>query len=172
LAAQSPHAVVRIEALGHVEGASSERLRLELRSLLEDREPGVRLAALRAMEQYAIRAAGPFLVLRIKDKNFDKLPYEERRQALFTLSALAAGRTEAVCLEILNENRMLASEAHEQTRELAASVLGSVARSEEAVAALQAAANKRWLSSDRVRMASQKALEEIGKRSVHERVSG
>jgi hypothetical protein len=165
-ASSSPHAVVRIEALGHVEGVSSERLRLELRALLEDREDEVRIAALRAMERHGIRIAGPFLVLRIKSSVFAKLSYDERQQSLRTLGTLAPSRAEAVCLEILGESRMMASEAHEQSRELAADLLGQVATSREAVVALEGAAQKRWLGgSDLVRAAAERALGAIARRA-------
>lgn len=166
MAARCPHAVVRIEALGHVEGASSERLRLELRALLEDKEPGVRVAALRAMRQYGIRVAGPFLVLRIRSAEFDRLAFEEREEALHTVVALAPSRAEAVCLELLKESRVVSSEAHEQTRGLAAELLGEVAQSPEAVEVLNAAATARWKNSERVRAAATKALARIEERAA------
>lgn len=166
MAARCPHAVVRIEALGHVEGASSERLRLELRALLEDKEPGVRVAALRAMRQYGIRVAGPFLVLRIRSAEFDRLAFEEREEALHTVVALAPSRAEAVCLELLKESRMVSSESHEQTRGLAAELLGEVAVSPEAVELLTAAATARWKNSERVRAAAAKALARIEERAA------
>jgi hypothetical protein len=164
-AVHSPHPVVRIEALGHVEGVSSERLRLELRTLLEDRDASVRLAALEAMESYGIRVAGPFLVLRIRSQVFDGLPVEERRQGLKTLSVLAANRAEAVAIELLGETRLLSSEAHEITRELAAEVLGRVGAGEDATAALTEAAKKRFRGSERVRSAATRALQEISERA-------
>lgn len=166
MAARCPHAVVRIEALGHVEGASSERLRLELRALLEDKEPGVRVAALRAMRQYGIRVAGPFLVLRIRSAEFDRLAFEEREEALHTVVALAPSRAEAVCLELLKESRVVSSEAHEQTRGLAAELLGEVAQSPEAAEVLNAAATARWKNSERVRAAAAKALARIEERAA------
>jgi eukaryotic-like serine/threonine-protein kinase len=159
-ASASRHAVVRIEALGHVEGASSERLRLELRALLEDREPDVRIAALRAMRDHGIRVAGPFLVLRIRSPQFDKLPPEERRQALATLCGLAPARAEAVCLELLKEGRVMTSDSHEETRALAAEALGYVAVGNEALEALGAASTSRWRNSERVRASAGRAREQ------------
>jgi serine/threonine protein kinase len=158
-ATKSRHAVVRIEALGHMEGVSSERLRLELRALLEDPSSEVRIAALRAMHDHAIRVAGPFLVLRIKAPGFDRLDYEERRQSLHTLSLLAPSRAEAVCLELLAEARMVTSEAHEETRALAAEVLGTVASTPESMAALENASTARWKNSERVRISATHAKE-------------
>jgi hypothetical protein len=158
-ATKSRHAVVRIEALGHMEGVSSERLRLELRALLEDPSSDVRIAALRAMHDHTIRVAGPFLVLRIKAPGFDRLEYDERRQALHTLATLAPLRAETVCLELLAEARMVTSEAHEETRALAAEVLGVVASTPEAMTALDNASTARWKNSERVRISATHAKE-------------
>lgn len=172
MAARSPHPVVRIEALGHVEGASSERLRLELRALLEDKEGGVRIAALRAMRNYGIRVAGPFLVLRIRGPEFDRLSFEEREEALHTVVALAPSRAEAVCLELLQGSRVVSSEAHERTRALAAELLGGIGTSPEAWQALAAAATARWKSSERVRTAANKAMIKIQERAAEKAQPG
>ncbi len=158
-ATQSRHAVVRIEALGHMEGVSSERLRLELRALLEDPASEVRVAALRAMQEHAIRVVGPFLVLRIKASGFDRLDFEERRQSLQTLAALAPARAEAICLALLAEGRMVTTDAHEETRALAADVLGAIASSTESLVALDAASTARWRNSERVRISATHAKE-------------
>ncbi|MBM4361285.1 MAG: HEAT repeat domain-containing protein, partial [Deltaproteobacteria bacterium] len=158
-ASSSPHPVVRIEALGHVEGVSSERLRLELRALLEDREPAVRLAALRTMEQYTIRVAGPFLVLRVRTPEFDSLSQDERRQALRTLAALAPTRAEAVAFELLGDRRLITADEHEVTRGLAAELLGQLGVTEESRKLLAELATARLRNSDRVRHAAGKALE-------------
>ncbi|MCA9596548.1 MAG: serine/threonine protein kinase [Myxococcales bacterium] len=154
LAVQSPHAIVRIEALGHIEGARGERLRVELRALLEDVDPEVRVAALRAIQAHVIRAAGPFLVLRIKSDDFDKLPEEERRMLLATLATLAPQRAEAVCVELLQESRVVSTGAHEDTRALAAEQLGAIAETQEALAALEAASKGRFRNSQRVRQSA------------------
>jgi serine/threonine-protein kinase len=158
-AAHSPHPVVRIEALGHVEGVSSERLRLELRTLLEDREAGVRIAALKAMEQYSIRVAGPFLVLRVKSAVFDDLSLDERRQALQTLSVLAPSRAESVAIDVVKDRRLVTTGAHEESRELAVELLGRLGVTEDARATLMELSTARFRNSDRVRAASAKALE-------------
>jgi hypothetical protein len=163
-AAQSPHAVVRIEALGHLEGGSGERIRVELRSLLEDRDPDVRLAALKAVQDHVIRPAGPYLVLRIKTSGFDKLPLEERRLVLGALAALAQSRAEAVCVELIKEARMMTTEAHEETRTLAAELLGQISASREALTVLTTATGSRWRNSERVRTAASRACELIQNR--------
>lgn len=163
-ATKSPHALVRIEALGHLEGQSSERLRLELAALIEDKDGVVRLATLRRMAKYQVRAAGPYLVLRLKRSDFHDLPYDERREALATVLALTAARAEAVCIELLSARQFFASSAHEETRELSAQMLGEIGRSTEAKAALSDAAERILKSSERVRTAARRALERWGQR--------
>jgi hypothetical protein len=167
-ASRSPFAVVRIEALGHVEGVSSERLRLELRGLLEDKEPGVRLAALRAMEKYAIKVVGPFLVLRIKDSDFDALPLEERRQAFATLATLAPSRAEQVALEVAKDAHLVPSEKHEESRVLAVEALGRLGNDPEVLKTLEALSTQRWRNSERVRNAASRASGECLKRHADE----
>jgi hypothetical protein len=164
-AAKSTHPIVRIEALGHVEGQSSERLRLELRRLLEDPEEGVRLATLRAIAKYGVKAAGPSLVLRIRSQEFDGLPIDERRQALDTLAALMPSRAEAVGIDLLADHRLVPSEAHEQTRALAAELLEREGSTPEALDALNSASRGRWRNSERVRSAAARALPRVEARA-------
>jgi HEAT repeat protein len=165
-AARSPHAVVRIEALGHVEGVSSERLRLELRGLLEDKEPGVRLAALEAMAKYGIRVAGPFLVLRVRAPEFDALPLNERHQAFATLVALAPNRAESAALEVANDRRLVSSDPHETSREIATEVLGRIGVTSETREALMELKTARLRNSDRVRAAAARALDVFESRAL------
>ncbi len=86
--------------------------------------------------------------------------------------ALAPSRAEAVCVELLKESRMVTSESHEQTRGLAAELLGEVAASPEAVELLTAAATARWKNSERVRAAATKALARIEERAAAKAATG
>ena len=166
MAADSPHALVRIEALGHIEGVSGTRVRAEMRKLLEDDELSVRLAALRAMELHQIAAAGPFLVLRIQDKAFLKLPHEEREQSLHTLCKLRPKRGEEVCIALLSESKLFRPSSLETTRELSARFLAEVASTDAAYHLLDAVAkSKPWRNSKRVRESAQSALERINERA-------
>jgi len=157
-ATRSPHPIVRIEALGLVEGASGVGIRQALRAMLEDWDPAVRLAALKSIGQYRVKVAGPGLVMRIKTPEFDTLPSDERREALATLFALTGNRAEAVCLELLADTRLVTAETHEQTRAIAAEMLGLHGRSAEAKTALDGASRGRWKNSERVRLAATGAL--------------
>jgi len=158
-ASQSPHALVRIEALGHIEGTSGSRLRIEMRKLLEDTDPDVRLLALRAMESHSIAIAGPFLVLRIQEAQFFQLPFEERRQALQTLSVLRSKRCEELCMTLLGQSQLWPNTARDETRELAAQFLADVASSNAALFLLEGIANSTaWRNRRRVRDAATAAL--------------
>jgi serine/threonine protein kinase len=174
-ASRSPHPIVRIEALGFLEGLSGSGTRQSLKAMLEDFNPSVRMTALRSISQYRVKAAGPPLVLRVKAPEFDTLPLEERRETLGTLFALMSSRAEAVCVELLADTRLLQNEAHEQTRALATELLGQKGYAPETKAALEAAAKGRWRNSDVVRMAATTALaafEERAKRNSTPPTSG
>jgi hypothetical protein len=166
MAADSPHALVRIEGLGHIEGVSGTRVRAEMRKLLEDEHLDVRLAVLKAMEQHQISAAGPFLVLRIQDKAFLKLPLEERDASLYTLSKLRPKRCEEVCMALLSESKLFRPTALESTRELSAKYLAEVASTDDAYHLLDAIAkSKPWRNSKLVRSAASAALARISERA-------
>ncbi len=165
-ATRSPHALVRIEALGYSEGVSSDKLRIELRKLLEDNDEEVRLAALRAMETYNITVAGPFVVLRIQDKAFLKLPYEERKQALRTVCTLRPKRAEELCMELLSQTSLIRSKSLEETRELAAQYLGEIATTQPAFYLLdEISQSSKWKANEQVRLAATQALARIAQRA-------
>jgi serine/threonine protein kinase len=167
MAVQSPHALVRIEALGNVEGAAGPRLRAEMRRLLEDPNPEVRLATLNAMESNNIAIAGPFLVLRIQEQTFSKLPIEERKQALKALCKLRAKRGEEVCMALLSNSPLFRSRALEETRELAAQFLAEVASSDPAFFLLDTVAKSSGLkNSKRVRDAAAAAVQRLKDRAA------
>lgn len=165
-ATKSPHPLVRIEALGHVEGASGGRVRAEMKKLLEDPDHEVRLAALRAMDSHRIMAAGPSLVIRIQDRDFNKLPVDERRMSLQALATLRPDRCEGICRDLLAESKLLRPEALEQTREIAARFLGEVATGKEAFYLLdEISRSKPWQNSQRIRDAATAALARAVKRA-------
>jgi len=168
-ATKNPNAVVRIEALGQMEGASSERLRTELRRLLEDGQPEVRIAALQSMAKRKIKVAGPFLVLRIKSPTFDKLSLEERKQAMTTLVELAPTRAEAVALEMLERSGGMAKligkatggGAAEETKMLAVDVLGQVGSSAQVQELLSGLSRGGLFSNEKVKERAMIAMQSV-----------
>lgn len=166
MASSSPHPLVRIEALGHLEGVSGTRVRNELKRLLDDEQLEVRIAVLKAMARHQIAAAGPFLVLRIQDRAFLKLPFEEREQSLETLSTLRPKRCEEVCMALLKESKLWRPTSLETTRELAARFLAEVASTDGAYHQLKAVAeSKPWQNGKRVREAAAAGLASLQKRA-------
>lgn len=167
-ATKSPHTLVRVEALGHLEGVAGSRVREEMRKLIEDPDPTVRVSALRAMVDNKLLLAGPFLVMRIKSKEFPKLDLEERREALRTVGALAPDRAEKLCVEIIEDGKLLSNDSHESTREIACEVLGEMATHKSTLEALKAIAGRRWKNSARVREAASRAAGALEARWMRE----
>ena len=169
-AGQNRHSVVRLEALGHLdEHQTAQGFRVEIRPLLEDPDPKIRLAALQIMARHRIRHAGPSLVMRVKTPDFDELSLDERRQCLETLHALDPLRAEELALELLMSRRFLSSDAHEQSRELATEMLGHISKSPKTLRQLQEIGQARWKNSNRVRQAAQIAIQRIERRIVGRR---
>ncbi|MCB9585526.1 MAG: protein kinase [Polyangiaceae bacterium] len=160
-----PEPVVRLEALNAL-GASSERTNLELRQLLEDPSPEVRLATLRTIADHEVKVVGPALAMRIRSEEFDELTPHERGMALDALARLLPSRAEDVAVELLERNPLVATRAHDETRELAAELLGRTATGADAERALEREQGRRFRNSERVRDASARALESLRRRSV------
>jgi len=167
LASSSPHALVRIEALSHLESVNGSRVRAEMRKLLDDPQLDVRLAALQAMEKHNIAVAGPFLVVRMQEKGFLGLPLDERRQSMQTLSKLRPKRAEELCVALLQDQPLFRSSSKEETRELAAHFLAEVAAppGNQAGALLtQIEQSKPWRNSKGVRQAAGAAIVRLNER--------
>jgi serine/threonine protein kinase len=155
-ATKNAQGIVRAVALGYQ--GDGERVRAELRGVLEAHSYQARREGLSAIERYKVMSAGPPLALRIRAPAFDSLDPGERRQALTTLAALMPSRAETIAIELLADQRLLPQEDHEATRELAAELLGRIGESREAHDALEAATKKRWRGGDRTRQAALAAL--------------
>lgn len=66
-------------------------------------------------------------------------------------------------MELLSNAGLLPSEAHEQSRILAAEFLGSIAQTDAAKEALAAAESSRWRSSEPLRVAAENARKRLTK---------
>ncbi|EYF03056.1 serine/threonine-protein kinase [Chondromyces apiculatus] len=156
-------AALRCEAIAYL-ASSPEQLRDELMQLAEGGAPDLRVAALRTLAFHQIRAAGPLLVRRIQDPAFQKLSLDERRELLAALFTLNPARGEGMAVEILQRHGLLVDEAVEQTRTLAAEMLGKESRSQPALDAVVAAAKRRPWNSGELRDAASAAAEAIAAR--------
>jgi hypothetical protein len=159
----SPDPNLRCEVAASV-APSPEALQAELTQMAEQAEPEVRIAALRALVGHRAQGAAPRLVKRAQESGFHKLPEAERRELLAAIHSLDPARGEAVVIEILQKHGLFVDEAVEQTRALAADLLGQRARSNEALQAVLAATKRRWWNTQLLRDAAARAAEAIGAR--------
>jgi HEAT repeat protein len=153
---QSPHVEVRVAAITHLPEASSETVRAELTKLFDDPAPEVRQKALAVVGSLRAVAAGPILVRRIQSGALDALPLSERRLLLRTLADLNPRRAEDIAIELLGKTQLVPTPSAEETRVAAAEVLGEMS-SDEALAALEGAAKRRWWNTAPVRAAAEQA---------------
>ncbi len=139
-----------------------DQLRDELLQLVENQDPAVRAAALRALAHHQVRAAGPLLVRRVQDPSFHQVAAEERRELLSALFALHLARAEAISIEILAKHSLLGTDdATEQTRAICAELLGHNSQSQEALDAVLGALKRRWWNSQLLRDAAAFAADAI-----------
>jgi serine/threonine protein kinase len=144
---------------------SPEQLKDELALLAESAQPELRLAALRTLAYHHVKAAGPLLVRRVQDASFHELGVDERREMLAALYTLHPARAEAISLELLQKHGLITTEEPiEQTRGVAAEMLGREARSMEALAAVLTATKRRWWNSQPLRDKAMAAAEAIAAR--------
>jgi serine/threonine-protein kinase len=158
----SPYPLVRVQALENMDETSGTQVREELRTLLEDENETVRLTALDAINKYKIKAAGPYLVLRIRQPDFFDYSEEERKKSLETLAVLRPDRAERICVEILLDTAQVRSTSLDETRVHATRILVDVAHSKFAFDALkQTALGHERRTSDGLRTAAAEALNQI-----------
>jgi hypothetical protein len=159
---------LRCEAIAFL-SPSPDALNAELGQLAESQEAELRIAALRTLAWHQCKPQGPLLARKIQDLSFHKLSVEERREILAALFVLHPARAEQLSIEILAKHGVFSTdETLEQTRVLAAELLGKEARSNEALAALVGAAKRRpWNSQalrDRAIAAAEAVAAKLGKR--------
>ncbi len=155
-----PDVVLRIEAMA-ARTSGGAAFANELQALLEHTREDVRVAALRAIARHRLREVGPLLVRRIQDQGFHQLLDVERREMLGTLNALHPARAEALAIELVKQSGMIRSEGREQSRVLAARLLGAHARSAEALEAIKAARGAWFGGSDVLKSALDEAARGI-----------
>ena len=116
------------------------------------------------MLRYNVRLAGPGLVHVIEDETFTTRPRQEQRQMLEVLYELNPPRGEALLTSILSRHGMLADDALDQSRSLAAEVLGERADSGNPLEALDDAARLRPWNTQGLRMTAGHAADQIRQR--------
>jgi hypothetical protein len=159
---------LRCEAIALL-AATPEHLKDELGQLTESPQADLRVAALRTLAYHQCKPAGPILVRKIQEPGFQKLSVEERREMLEALFLLHPVRAEQLCIELINKHGVFSTdEPLEQTRTLAAELLGKETRTMEAIQAVIAAAKRRpWNSQglrDRATASAEAIAAKMGRR--------
>jgi eukaryotic-like serine/threonine-protein kinase len=156
--------MLRCEAIALL-SPSPEQLKDELAQLAETGSPELRIAALRTLAFHQVKPAGPLLVRRIQEAAFHQLAPDERKEILGALFVLHPLRGEQVSLEILEKRGLFSTDDNvEQTRVLAAELLGRETRSMEALQSLVKEARRRWGNSPQLREKAGAAAEAIAAR--------
>ena len=161
--AQSDDVNVRVESRV-LTAPSAEHAQSEITSLLENPSAIVRMAALRTLTRYGMRAAWPTVQRLVNAKNFNELGSDERRELLRACVVLSPDRGEPLLLDLVKKGGVLMSEEREASRVIAAEILGELSRSRPTAMALQELASARWGVSDETRNAASAAAKAIGLR--------
>lgn len=77
-------------------------------------------------------------------------------------------RAETLALEILRKDKLITLGSHQETRMLAADLLGRIATSDEALEVLEQLSRKRWGSNQELRDAARRAVEQFHRRRESE----
>lgn len=163
-AAKSRELAVRIEALIAMPAGRDEYVRGEAKRLLHDPDPAVWSRALAVVTERGLLAAGPPIVAQIQAPGFHERPIEERRAWMRGLAKLSPRRAEELCVDLIGQTPLIPSESLEQSRVLAAEILGESGTTKETLAVCEDAAKKRWRNTQVVRDAAERAAAEIAKR--------
>ncbi len=160
----SANAALRCEALAQLAG-SPDQLNNDLAQLAESPQADLRVAAIRTLAYHQVKAAGPLIVRKIQEPTFKALPVDERREMLTALFALHPVRAEALCMELLAKHGVFSTdEPLEQTRIIAAELLGKEARSMEPLQAVLGSGKRRPWNSQELRDRSMTAASAIAGR--------
>jgi HEAT repeat protein len=144
---------VRIAALALLPDSQAERVRGEVSKFLDDKDPTVREKALGVISRSGLASAGPVLTMRIQQPAFHVLHIDERRRWFDAVVQLNERRAEAVAIELVAQRRLLTKKHVDQTRILAAEMLGKIG-TVEALKVLEDAAKDRWFNSLAMREAA------------------
>jgi hypothetical protein len=126
--------------------------------MLNSGDPKLRMAALNTMTRHEVRVAGPALVRFVEGDTFSTREREEQAKLLEALHTLSAARAERVCVDLLEKHGMLADEALDQVRVLAAETLGRYASGQDVIQPLDNASRLRPWNTQVLRNAASAAL--------------
>ncbi|MDB4940783.1 MAG: serine/threonine protein kinase [Labilithrix sp.] len=144
---------------------SAEHAQQDLNGLIENPSVFVRMAALRAVARYQMRAAWNTIARIIGTKTFVDLGADERRELMRAAILVSPERGEPLAVEIAKKGGVLVTENREATRAQAAELLGELSRNRATGAALSELSQSRWGVSEETRLAAANAAKRIAQRA-------
>ncbi|GEM_PF-2790661 len=157
---------VQIESLAYAYPHTSDRVFADrVKRMLELNNPDARSRLLQAIEAHKMTRAASVLDERVLEREFDALSAEERTMTFSVLGKLAPRRAEQSAIEILSSLRFLSTPAHETTRAIAATTLGTIGASIRAIELLEQLSKQRIGSSKAVKISAAHALESLRNRA-------
>lgn len=120
-----------------------------------------RLVALRTVESFHVQRARQAVRERVENPSFHNLGSQEQRVTLSTLAALDPTAAALVAAALVKKHGLLRDDTLNDTRVLAAELLASLPRCDEASEALRAAEAPMWWNPPHVREAARRARERI-----------
>lgn len=168
---RSPDPMVRSELRACL-APTPDVMREELLEILAKGAPEEKIAALRTLVGHEAREAVDPLVKRLHEGHFHKLTPDEKREFMTAIWNLDAARAEPVLIGLVQKHGLFADEAIEQSRSIAADLLGQRARSMESLHAVQSATKRRWWNTQTLRDAATRAAEAISARLGQHRSGG
>ncbi len=152
----SANTALRCEAIAQL-AESKAALTDELMKLFQSADQSVRWAALDTFVRHRVVSAGPALVRLVEAEPFRQRPLDDQRKVLEALHALHPPRTEAMLSSLVGTHGLVANDALEQTRMLAARLLSEWAETDGAVTALRSATRRRPWNSVELRKVAEHA---------------
>ncbi len=147
---------LRLLATGWL-GLASPATKSAIIQRLTDPEPSVRWAAIRTATRLRVVEAVGECEHRVQSRDFHELPEEERALLLELLAELARESCEQLAVRLLSKHGIMGDRRLDASRIIAAGVLGSVATTTAAEAALRAASTPLWWNPPAVRIAAKAA---------------
>jgi len=159
----SPSAALRCEATALL-AASAQELSEQLLELLSSSDPQMREAAISTMVRHQVRGCGPGLVRLVESEAFNERDPGEKQQLFEALFSLNAARAEVLLSSIVEQHGLIADDRLDETRALAAAVLGVSASTSQALTALQGSARRRPWNTQALRSSATEAAEAVSRR--------
>lgn len=163
-AAENPDAKVRMSATEVLARYAPARAMRNLKALLRDPDPSIRLRTVLCMRSNRLSQAVSLLGDRIEEREFQSLELEERKQTLGALYALDEERGEAKLVALVEHHGVVQNDDIDATRTIAVELLAERALSDAALEAVRGAARRRWWNGAALQASAEHAAAQIEQR--------